>query len=124
MDGGGEDLGGGSVGFQIPQGDPGEQIQRAVVHVVVGRMRKDQISGAEVAQDAPISGQVSAITPEGSVRRITITPEGGGPPVTVTAEQTRVKIGDAVAENDTVGVDLPMPMLAIPLTAGCRRVRR
>lgn len=71
---------------------------------------------AEVAQDAPISGQVSAITPEGSVRRITITPEGGGPPVTVTAEQTRVKIGDAVAENDTVGVDFAWRVG--PLTQG------
>lgn len=59
---------------------------------------------AEVAQDAPVSGQVSAIAPEGGFNRITITPENGGQPVTVTAEQAQVKVGDTVAENDTVGV--------------------
>ncbi len=60
---------------------------------------------AEVAQDAPVPGQVSALTAEGRFNRIVITPEGGGQPVAVMAEKAQVKVGDAVAENDTVGVN-------------------
>lgn len=71
---------------------------------------------AEAPQDTPISGQVSAIAPEGSVNRITITPEGGGPPVTVTVEQTQVAVGATVAENDTVGVNFEWRVG--PLTQG------
>ena len=71
---------------------------------------------AEVAQDAPVAGQVSAITPEGGVSRITITPEGGGPPITITVEQAQVAVGAVVAENDTVGVDFAWRVG--PLTQG------
>ena len=71
---------------------------------------------AEVPQDSPVSGQVSAITPGGGVSRITITPKGGGPPVTVTAEKTQVAVGDAVAENATVGANLEWRVG--PLTQG------
>ncbi|MDS4031836.1 MAG: amino acid ABC transporter permease [Candidatus Contendobacter sp.] len=59
---------------------------------------------AEVAQDTPVAGRVSAITPEGRSNRIEIMPEGGGQPVAVAVEQAQVKVGDTVAENDTVGV--------------------
>lgn len=71
---------------------------------------------AEVPQDAPVSGQVSAIAPEGGVTRIVITPEGGGPPVTVMAEQAQVAVGAAVAEDDTVGVNFEWRIG--PLTQG------
>ncbi|MDG4596299.1 MAG: ABC transporter permease subunit [Candidatus Contendobacter sp.] len=71
---------------------------------------------AEVSQDTPVAGRVSAITPEGRSNRIEITPEGGGQPVTVTVEQAQVKVGDAVAENDTVGVNFQWRVG--PLTQG------
>jgi len=71
---------------------------------------------AEVPQDTPISGQVSAIAPEGRSPRIVITPEGSGPPVTVTAEQAQVAVGATVAENDTVGVNFEWRVG--PLTQG------
>ena len=71
---------------------------------------------AEVAQEAPVAGRVSAITPEGRANRIVITPEGGGQPVTVTTEQAQVKVGDTVAENDTVGVNFEWRVG--PLTQG------
>ena len=71
---------------------------------------------AEVAQDAPVAGQVSAITAEGGVSRIVITPESGGQPVAITAKQAQVKVGDTVAENDTVGVNFKWRVG--PLTQG------
>ncbi len=71
---------------------------------------------AEAPQDTPISGQVSAIAPDGRSHRIVITPEGSGPPVTVTVEQAQVAVGATVAENDTVGVNFEWRVG--PLTQG------
>ncbi|MFO1423145.1 MAG: amino acid ABC transporter permease [Candidatus Competibacteraceae bacterium] len=70
---------------------------------------------AEVSQDTSVAGRVSAITPDGGISRIVITPEGGQP-VTVTVEQAQVKVGDAVADNDTVGVNFQWRVG--PLTQG------
>lgn len=71
---------------------------------------------AEVSQDAPVAGRVSAVTPDGGVSRIAIAPESGGPLVTVTVEQARVKAGDAVAANAAVGVNFEWRVG--PLTQG------
>ncbi len=71
---------------------------------------------AEVTQDAPVSGHIRAITPEGDVSRIVIAPEGGGSPVAVMAEKPQVAVGDTVAENDTVGVNFEWRVG--PLTQG------
>jgi len=71
---------------------------------------------AEAPQDTPISGQVSAIAPEGRSHRLVITPEGSGPPVMVTVEQAQVAVGATVAENDTVGVNFEWRVG--PLTQG------
>jgi polar amino acid transport system permease protein len=71
---------------------------------------------AEVPQDTPVAGRVSALTAEGRSHRIVIAPEGGGSPVAVTAEKSLVAVGDTVAENATVGANLEWRIG--PLTQG------
>jgi len=49
VDGRGEQLGRNAVVGQSPQGDAGEEVERAVVDVVVGRMRQHEMRGPEIA---------------------------------------------------------------------------
>ena len=71
---------------------------------------------AEVPQDSPIAGRISAITPAGTSSHIVVAPDNGGAPVTVTVEKSKVAVGDAVAEGDLVGDDFEWRIG--PLTQG------
>jgi len=71
---------------------------------------------AEVPQDAPVAGRISAIMPAGTSSHIVIAPDNGAAPITVTVEKSKVAVGDAVAEGDPVGDDFEWRIG--PLTQG------
>jgi len=59
----------------------------------------------EVLQSTPVAGTVAQIAADGHDSRVEIAPADGGRPTTITVETDtlKVKVGDAVAEEDDIG---------------------
>ncbi len=71
---------------------------------------------AEVPQDSPVTGTISAITPDRTMNHVIITPNDHGAPVTVAVATVQIAVGDTVTEGDTVGADFEWRIG--PLTQG------
>lgn len=71
---------------------------------------------AEVPQDSPVTGTISAITPDRTMNHVIITPNDHGAPVTVAVATVQIVVGDTVTEGDTVGADFEWRIG--PLTQG------
>ncbi|NMQ21168.1 hypothetical protein E4P82_19380 [Candidatus Competibacter phosphatis] len=58
---------------------------------------------AEVPQESPIAGRVSAIQAVGALSRVVVTPADGGAPVVLPVETVQVAVGDTLDQEDSVG---------------------
>ena len=58
---------------------------------------------AEVPQESPIAGRVSAIQADGALSRVVVTPADGGAPVVLPVETVQVAVGDTLDQEDSVG---------------------
>ena len=58
---------------------------------------------AEVPQESPIAGRVSAIQADGALSRVVVTPADGGAPVVLPVETVQVAVGDTLDREDSVG---------------------
>ncbi|MGB5063105.1 MAG: amino acid ABC transporter permease [Candidatus Competibacter sp.] len=58
---------------------------------------------AEVPQESPVAGRVSAIQADGILSRVVVTPTDGGAPTVLPVETVQVVVGDAIDREDSVG---------------------
>ncbi len=58
---------------------------------------------AEIPQESPVTGRVSAIQTDGALSRVVVTSTDGGAPTVLPVETVRVTVGDAIDREDSVG---------------------